>query len=212
MDIRWRKKIEVSDYGKVGLRDSLELKLSKDKTFSFSLTSKSGFKSTKTITIKVADRSDIIEFKADKLYTLPGVPVTISWKVKNAKSIKLNDAKVPIEGMSIFFPDSDKVYTLLVKDDFGTETQSINIRMLPIPLINCILVKTPTISKTVNIQLNPPQFETIPNIPLITTDFVKLECPPLPEIKFESLQMKLKPTPQFKLTKRISQFIKNIFR
>ncbi len=173
------------------------------------LDNKTEFKSE----IRVAVRNPAkIDFQSDKLYTIPGVPVSISWSTNHAKSVKLNGNEVPAQGKTSFYPNSDEEYTLSVKDDFGEAVETIKIHMLPLPVIKSVLVSMPDINQTINIQYETPRFELTPNIPVINTDFISLEVPKIPDLKNEGLFVELESPPCINLVKRISQFVKNLIR
>ncbi len=173
------------------------------------LDKKTEFKSEINIVVRNPAK---IDFQSDKMFTLPGVPISISWSTVHAKSVKLNDTEVPLQGKTIFSPNTDEEYTLSVKDDFGETNKTINIRMLPLPIVKSVLVGMPDINKTINIQCTMPHFESIPDIPTVNTDFIKLDAPTVPDLKHNGLFVELRSTPRLKLTKRISRFLKNIIR
>lgn len=163
--------------------------------------------------LRVAVRNPAkIDFQSDKLYTLPGVPVSILWSTNHAKSVKLNGKEVSAQGKASFSPNSDEEYTLSVKDDFGETVETIKIQILPLPVIKSVLVGIPNINQTTNIQYETPHFESTPNIPAINTDFITLEAPKIPDLKNNGLYVELESPPHINLIKRISQFIKNVIR
>ncbi|MDE6190423.1 MAG: hypothetical protein K2G47_02250 [Muribaculum sp.] len=153
-----------------------------------------------------------IEFQSDKMYTLPGVPISISWSIKHARLVKLNGKEVPIQGKTSFSPNTDEEYTLSVTDDFGETSKTLKIRMLPLPVVESVLVGMPDINQTTNILYETPHFESISNIPVLNTDFITLEVPKIPDLKNDGLFVELESPPHINLTKRISMFIKNILR
>lgn len=153
-----------------------------------------------------------IDFQSDKIFTLPGVPITISWSTNYAKSVKLNGKDVPHQGKIFDSLNTDEKYTLSVEDDFGVSCETINIRMLPLPIVKSVLVGMPDINQTINIQYETPCFETIPNIPIITTGFTKLDAPAIPDPKHDGVFVELESTSKLRLTERISRFIENIIR
>lgn len=166
---------------------------------------------SESLNILVREPSNFI-FESDKTFTLPGVPITITWKVQNAKAVKLNDNIVSLSGKTIFFPEIDTEFTLTIEDDFETITEKTKVRMLPMPVVNSILVDTPNIDITIGIKYNTPHFENIPNIPVIQTKFEQLKTPFIGDLKETGLFIDL-PTPiKKKLSERISMFIKQIIR
>ncbi|MGM9865485.1 MAG: AarF/UbiB family protein [Muribaculaceae bacterium] len=184
--INWKsdgvKTIEVSDYGKVGLHGSLKFKLTTNKTISFELTSKSGFKSRKTIAITVAHRAVINEFKADKLFTYDDIPVRLSWNCSNAKKIEIKTIGQQVQNGSILVtPKTETTYTLCVEDDFGILTQSLTIKILPLPVIKQLWVPAPNINKNIGIIYKAPKFKLSIPTPSYGTVFSKIELPKIPE-------------------------------
>lgn len=110
---------------------------------------------SKSVTVSVFAESEVI-FKADKTFTFKDVPVTLSWEVKNAKSVKLEDEIVPLVGMKVVTTDKEKQYVLEVVDEFGTKRVPITIKVLPLPLIKTVLLPMPKLEKTVFVQQNIP--------------------------------------------------------
>ena len=185
--IKWKsngvKTIEVSEYGKVGLSDSLKLNLSTNKTISFELISKSGFRSRKTITINVAHRAIVNEFKADKLFTYDDIPVRISWNCSNAKTIEINAIRQQSQNGSILVtPKSETTYTLSVEDDFGIVTKTLTIKILPLPVIKQLWVPAPNINKKVGIIYHAPRFKLSIPTPSFDTVFSKINLPKIPQL------------------------------
>jgi len=164
-----------------------------------------------SIDILVRDAAEI-ELTSDKMFTLPGVPVTISWNAKHVKSAKLNGTNVPCKGTTVVTPNSDEEYTLLVENEFGEASEKIKVRILPLPVVKSVLVDTPKIDRTVSIYYSSPHFEALPELPVIETDFAKLDVPSIPDIKSSGLFVELPTIPKLKLSQRISRFIKNIIK
>lgn len=110
---------------------------------------------SKSVSIGVFAESEVL-FKADKTFTFKEVPVTLSWDVKNAKSVKLEDETVPLVGKKVVTTDKEKQYVLEVVDEFGTKRVPITIKVLPLPLIKAILLPMPKLERTVFVQQNIP--------------------------------------------------------
>lgn len=165
----------------------------------------------KSIKILVREPAEVV-FKADKNFTLPGVPITLSWLVNNANSVALDGRKVSNEGKLSFAPKKDTNYRLMVKDTFGNKDYFVEIKMLPLPFIKSILVNTPRIDREVIIQYQTPQFEMVPDIPRIDTDFVKIDVPMIPNLKQTGLFVEIIKTPQNVLSQRLSKFFKRLFK
>ena len=108
------------------------------------------------ITVEVFEEGQISFFKADRQFVFPTIPVVLAWEVKNA-------VKVEIEGIGFFQltgqttvqPLIDTTYKLIVTDNFGTFNEELQIKMLPLPVIEKLLIPSPNIisESTINIVL-----------------------------------------------------------
>lgn len=152
-----------------------------------------------------------VSFKSDKLFTLPGIPLNISWDVKRAKNVRLNHNSVGIKGNASFSPNKDEHYVLTYEDDFGTSSIELTVKMLPLPVIKSVLVDTPNINNVVDIQYSAPQFREIPNLPSIESAFVSLNVPDIPDLNDSGLNITLPETPKTKFSEKVSHFLKTIF-
>lgn len=152
-----------------------------------------------------------VSFNSDKLFTLPGIPVTISWDVQRAKNVRLNNNCVGIKGKVFFSPNNDEHYVLTYEDDFGTSSSELTVKMLPLPVVKSILVDTPNINNAVGIQYSAPRFRKIPNLPSIETSFISLNVPDIPDLNDSGLNITLPKTPKTKFSEKVSNFLKNIF-
>ncbi len=143
---------------------------------------------TKNQTLYVLPKCSI-DFKADKLFTLPNVPIVLSWYIKHAKSIELKGyGNVnPIDNKVVEI-EKDTEFELKVQDPFGIHTKKLRIRLLPLPVINSIMVPTPEISTKVIVQANIPNIHaTIPQIGNLSSpvDASRLKLPTFEGIKIE---------------------------
>lgn len=110
---------------------------------------------SKSVSIGVFAESEVI-FKADKTFTFKEVPVTLSWNVKNAKSVSLENETVPLVGKKVVTTDKEKCYVLEVEDEFGTKQVPLTIKTIPLPHIKTVLLPMPKLEKTVQVQHNIP--------------------------------------------------------
>lgn len=152
----------------------------------------------KTIKIYVFNESGVT-FTADKLYSLPGVPIELKWSVTHAKYIQLvGHGYVEPTGSIIVEPVRTTEYILKVGDVFGLKEHRVRIQMLPIPQIK-VNVPTPDLSAVTNIdfKLEPPTFS--PSFPNIDVMGVELKTPHIPSLTDVGLNVKL--------TERISKQI-----
>lgn len=110
---------------------------------------------SKSVTVGVFAESEVL-FKTDKTFTFKDVPVTLSWDVKNAKVVKLEDKTVPLVGKKVVTTDKEKQYVLEVEDEFGTKRVPLTIKTIPLPHIKTVLLPMPKLEKTVQVQHNIP--------------------------------------------------------
>lgn len=109
----------------------------------------------KTLSVNVLDESEI-EFKADKAFTYKDVPVTLSWSVKNAKSVLLDGMPVSHVGKKVVTIDKERRFVLKVEDEFGTKQVPLTIKTIPLPLIKTVLLPMPKIEEKVVVQQRIP--------------------------------------------------------
>jgi hypothetical protein len=124
----------------------------------------------------------------------------------------LDQNEVQKSGTTVVTPSEDKQYTLVVEDEFGETTTTLSIQMLPLPIVESIMVPVPKIERNLSISYNPPQFNHEVKIPLVNTEFGKLELPNIPDLKDSGYYVELKESPQRKLSERISKLVNKIFR
>ena len=111
------------------------------------------------LTIEVFEEGKISFFKADRHFIFPTIPVTLSWEVQNA-------VKVEIEGIgefqlfdkTIVQPTIDTIYKLKVTDNFGLITENIQVKMLPLPVIEKLIISTPIVKSNSVISIKTPVF------------------------------------------------------
>lgn len=152
----------------------------------------------KQVTLYVVSESTIV-FHSDKLFTLPNVPVLLTWNVEHAKSVELEGyGKVAERGQRVVDIERDTTFELKVTDHFGIKREKIEVRILPLPIIKSILVPVPQISKTMNINNRIPSLQaTIPMLQHMVSpiDASKLSLP-----TFEGLDIEMKEIPAFVFT------------
>jgi hypothetical protein len=118
--------------------------LQDDTDFILSVEAKNGQLIAKKISIKVFDECTI-EFKADKYYVFPTIPVLLSWNVANANKIWLDSEEVEAKGTKVVESEKAATYILSAEDEFGTKNKRIDIQLLPIPQVKALLVPIPNI-------------------------------------------------------------------
>ncbi|MBQ9547063.1 MAG: hypothetical protein IJU90_07240 [Bacteroidales bacterium] len=110
------------------------------------------------LVVSVLETAKIISFSSDKEYVLPHVPFTINWDVTNALKVEFDGGRVNAISCHFFSDgiEDEKAFVLKVTDDFGTISQSIRVRLLPMPIIKSILVPTPSLECRMNVVANMP--------------------------------------------------------
>lgn len=104
----------------------------------------------KTITISVLEESKAV-FEADKLFSLPRIPVVISWDVKNAEEVYLDNNPVAHNDKIVKEFEEETIMTLKVVDAFGSYEKALTIKMLPLPVIRTVLAPTPNLVQNTQI-------------------------------------------------------------
>ena len=181
--------------------------LSESATFELSIKTFNGQVIKKEILIEVFDECEI-EFTADKYYVFPTIPVKLSWNVKNAKKIWLDDEEIASSGTRIIEPKKAMACVLSAEDEFGKKEKRIEIGMLPIPQVKALLVPTPNIVSNMSVTIKQPRYNTSVSFPKISIGMVTTEIPKIPSLKDTGLNVELSPPlPQFSL----KQTIRNIY-
>ena len=126
-------------------------------TYRISAKAKEGERRTvEELTILVKDASKV-DFKADKVYSLPTIPIKLTWNAQYAKEIKLDGEDVGPCGNKIIEVDKETCFILTVEDDFGKTDYPLTIRMLPLPFVKGMMIPTPNICKNINIVNKVPR-------------------------------------------------------
>lgn len=133
----------------------------------------------KYIQVEVFEEGAISFFKADRQYVYPTVPVLLSWEVNNAVKVEIEGlGDFQLTGQTTVYPTHDTNYKIIVTDNFGTITNSLQIKMLPLPLIDRVSVSAPQVVSTsiINISVSPfsNSFLTKPDIKNINVNQFKI--------------------------------------
>lgn len=181
--------------------------LSESATFELSIKTSNGQLIKKEVSIDVFDECEI-EFTADKYYVFPTIPVKLSWKVKNAKKVWLDDEGIASSGTRIIEPKKAMVCVLSAEDEFGKKEKRIEIGMLPIPQVKSLLVPTPNIVNNLSLSIKMPRYNANVSFPNITIGMVRAEIPKVISLIDMGLDVELSPPlPRFS----IKRSIQNIF-
>lgn len=158
--------------------------------------------------INIFTESDVT-FTSDKKYSMPGVPITLSWNVSHATAVQLvGHGDVEAKGSVVVEPKVNTEYKLRVGDAFGVKEYPIKIQMLPLPQIK-VNVPSPDLSVTTNIDFKISPQTYIPDFPNIEVMGVELNVPSIPSLDEVGLDVKL----SNRLKKQINLWadIKNLY-
>ena len=184
--------------------------LSESTTFELSIKTSDGKVIKKEIAIAVFDEC-VIEFTADKYYVFPTIPVKLSWMVKNAKKVWLDNEEIASSGTRIIEPKKAMVCVLSAEDEFGKKEQRIEIGMLPIPQVKSLLVPTPNIVNNLSLSIKQPRYNANVSFPNITIGMVRAEIPKVLSLKDMGLNVELSPPlPQFSIKRSIQNIFKHL--
>ena len=170
---------------------------------------KDSFTLQKSIMVQVFEESKIT-FKADKLFVFPQIPILLSWKVKHAKQVWLNDEHVRLNDKKTVKQDKATTYILKVEDEFGIKEERICVNMLPVPQVKSLLVPTPHINNNLSVRIVQPQYNVSVEIPEITVMGIDLKVPKVPSLKDSGLMVDLS-LPELKRPSLLKEF-KSLFR
>ena len=125
-----------------------------------------------------------IDFKVNRQFSYPNLPIILSWNVENSAAVTIDDfGEQPSKGQLEVTPGVDTTYVIRVQDAFGEERRTVTVRMLPLPAIKQFLVPTPKIEESFDISYVTPQFNANISVPTFETLLVKLNLPNIPRLK-----------------------------
>lgn len=149
----------------------------------------------KQVTLYVLSDTQI-EFNTNRLYTYPKIPFVLSWYVEHAKKVELlGYGDVRYEGTKVMEIEKDTTFELRATGAFGVKSEQIKVSVLPLPAIKSIMVPTPIIDKTVNVNvksLNMNATVSFPENLHNTIDASHLQLP-----HFEGIKVKMANEPTF---------------
>ena len=145
----------------------------------------------KNLRINVFSESDVV-FTADKYYSLPDIPIQLSWNVNHAKEVELVDVgKVNSSDSIVVSPKDTTIYKLKVTDAFGTKEHTLKIQMLPLPHVKSLNIPTPEFNHSFDINLTIPTPELNTKFPNVEVLGVELKAPFVPSLSELELDTKL---------------------
>ncbi|MDR0894528.1 MAG: hypothetical protein LBN06_04420 [Prevotellaceae bacterium] len=106
----------------------------------------------KTIEIEVFPKPEIEFFEATPDVALNSMPVTLSWKVKNALKVEIsNIGEVDIEGKKVDLYKESTLHTITVFGELSIIRKNVVIQVFPTPIIESLLVPIPDLKNRVSI-------------------------------------------------------------
>lgn len=171
------------------------------------------------ITVEVFEEGKISYFKADRQFVFPTIPVTLSWEIQNALKVEIEGiGDFQLTGQTIVQPTVDKTYKLIATDNFGVITEKLQIKMLPLPVIERLMINTPIVHSHSNINISVADFSSnclsLPNSVGLKHSTYNCEIdtalyheqPKIKEINFKTVNI-----PLMKRIKRVLSLIKDEF-
>ena len=184
--------------------------LSGDTEFVLQVKATNGQQVEKMVSIKVFDECSI-DFKADKYYIYPTIPVTLSWKVTNAKSVMLDGECIEAEGRKVIEPEKAITCILQAEDEFSIKEKRIDIQMLPVPQVKTLLVPAPKVNNNLKINIKQPRYSVNVRFPQIDIGWIKVEVPKVPSFTDLGINVELSPPlPKFSLRRTIKRVFNHI--
>jgi len=173
----------------------------------------------KHVTVEVFEEGKILFFNADRQFVLQTMSVVLSWKTFNAVKVEIEGVgEVELSGSIKVEPFSDTKYKLIVADQFGEIEQTIQIKILPLPLIEKVIVQTPNIINENILRIRMPDFSNVSiNVPK-TIEFrefdfnIRLDSKKfISSPKFIPLKYEIKRDSFIEKIQRIFDFVKSEF-
>lgn len=211
-NIPFEAEVTIEENGQISnieTKGQISKTLSEDTTFNLVVKTSDGRQIRKQLSVRIFDECEI-DLSADKQYIFPSIPVTLKWKVKNAKKVWLDDEEVNAIGAKIIKPANAISVVLTAEDEFGKKEKRINIGMLPIPIIKSLLVPTPNFESNLSVTVKQPRYNVDVKFPTIEIDWIKAEVPIVPSLTEMGLNVELSP-PLPKVNFSLMSSIKRVF-
>lgn len=124
-----------------------------------------------------------IHFTSDRKYTIPEVPVELSWDVENSKVVELKGyGKVPAKGSKEVAVGKETSFILIVTDEFSTREQSVLVKMLPLPEVKSLIIPMPELNKPFNVTVSIPKPDIKLSFPQISLPNINFMTPAPPNM------------------------------
>ena len=150
--------------------------LTEDEVFELEITSPNGKAIKKRLSVYVFDECEI-EFSADKYNVFPTIPVTLTWDVKHANRIWLDNEEVNTSGKKVIEPQKATTCVLSAEDEFGIKEKRIEIQMLPVPIVKSIMAPTPNFVSNLSVTIQQPRYNVDVKFPQMDIGWIKTEVP-----------------------------------
>ena len=190
---------------------SIDATLAETTTYELTVKAENCNAVTKQLRIDVFDECEI-EFSADKYYIFPGIPVTLTWNVKHAKTVWFNNVIVSNEGRKVVEPTKATTYVIVAENEFSYKEKKVDIQMLPIPQVKSLLVPAPNIASNLSLSIQQPKLSVGVRFPKINLGFIATEPPIVPSLTDLGIKVELiKPRREFNIFKilhKLYDFIK----
>jgi hypothetical protein len=128
------EKVVISGIGQVNPTGSLSVSPAVTTTYTITLTNALGeINSTVTVTVNPAGSAPRVSaFTAAPIEIGEGESTTLTWQVDGADSVEITDlGTVASSGSAVVRPIETRTYTLTAKNQYGTETASITVKVQP---------------------------------------------------------------------------------
>ena len=206
------KRGKNNDIIKCEKKGHISTTLKENATFELFIEKTGGPKIKKELSINVFDECKI-EFSADKYHVFPTIPVKLSWKVKNAKKVWLDDEEIQSSGTRVIEPKKATTCILSAEDEFGKKEKRLEIAMLPIPQVKSLLVPTPNIVNNMSITIKQPKYNVGVKFPQIDIGFITAEVPKIPSLTDLGINVELSPPlPKTSLKSAIKKVYNHIIK
>lgn len=139
----------------------------------------------KEIEIEVFPKPEIKLFEVSPKVVISSIPVTISWRVENAKKIEINNGvgEVNEEGHKIILHDKSTLYQLTAWGELSYVTNEIVVKVFPTPIIESLKITMPNFTSRFSLSsivLNPPSINVSINLPDFNFDIPEYVTPNIP--------------------------------
>lgn len=139
----------------------------------------------KEIKIEVFPKPEIKLFEVSPKVVISSIPVTISWRVENAKKIEINNGvgEVNEVGHKIILHDKSTLYQLTAWGELSSVTDEIVVKVFPTPIIESLKIPMPDFTSRFSLSsvvLNPPNINVSINLPDFNLNIPEYVTPNIP--------------------------------